>query len=95
MKGAKRVKNFHLPLSEEIHSELREVAEHLEVPATQVVREVLESWLRERKRVQLHQQIQSYAADASGAEALDADLEEAGIDSLLRAAEPSDDGEGK
>ena len=40
-------RNFHVPLPESTYRELREIAEQLHRPATQLGREAIESWLKE------------------------------------------------
>jgi hypothetical protein len=83
-----RSQNFHLPLPAEIYMELRKAAEELHAPATQIVRSVLESWLRERKKKALHQQITLYAEAVAGTEFdLIEDLESASTEHLFQAAE--------
>jgi hypothetical protein len=87
MKASARKKNFHLPLPSGTYSELKEVAHDLKRPATQVARDVLEFWLKQRRRASLKREIAAYAADNAGTgDDLDLGLETAGID-FLRAAE--------
>ena len=80
--------NFHLPLPSETYAELRQAAEDLGRPATQVARAILESWLKDRKKRSLHKDISSYAqANAGSSSDLDLDFEAASIEHLLMAAE--------
>jgi hypothetical protein len=44
------VKNFHLPLPENVYAALRAEAAALKRPATVIAREAIEAWLRERRR---------------------------------------------
>jgi hypothetical protein len=78
------VKNFHLPLQEEIYSQLRAEAERAQVPATELAREAIHQWLRLREKRARHNAIAAYAAEMAGTEFdLDPELERAGIDHLL------------
>ena len=77
------MKNFHLPLQEEIYRQLRSEAERAQVPATELAREAIQQWLRLRERRARHNAIAAYAADMAGTKFdLDPELERAGIDSL-------------
>ncbi len=79
----KNVRNFHLPLPEAIYEGLRGEARKRGRPATAVARQALEAWLRQRRRDELHEAIASYARrEAGGPSDLDAELEEAGLESL-------------
>lgn len=75
--------NFHLPLPPEIHQMLHEEAERTGRPATTVAREALQSWLTERRRQRLYQEIASWASEHAGTDLdLDGDLEAAGLELL-------------
>jgi predicted transcriptional regulator len=75
--------NFHVPLPESVYRELREIAEHLHRPATQVGREAIESWLKQARQTLLAEAIRTYAEQAAGTEAdLDPALEEASVEYL-------------
>ncbi|MCC6130994.1 MAG: ribbon-helix-helix domain-containing protein [Acidobacteria bacterium] len=77
-------KNFHLPLSAETYERLREIAEQVNVPATQLAREAIEAWLKERRRQAVAEAIAAYAAQMAGTESdLDASLEASSIASWL------------
>lgn len=83
-----KAQNFHLPLPVDIYAELRKASDELNAPATQIVRSVLESWLKERRKRALHQQIASYAEAVAGTEFdLMTDLENHATEHLLQAAE--------
>jgi hypothetical protein len=70
------VKNFHLPLPEPTYRRLREAADRAKQPATIVARYAIESWLREQRKVALHEAIAAYAAKMAGTPAdLDPELE--------------------
>ena len=65
---------------------LREEAKRTGRPATVLVREAVEDWLRDRRRAEVDAEIARYAAEYGGTEAdLDPDLEAASIESLLGA----------
>lgn len=79
------IKNFHVPLPQQVYDALREEAALLGRPATVVVREAIEAWLRERKRAGVREAIATYALAHAGSVAdLDPALERASLD-LLRA----------
>lgn len=74
-------RNFHVPLAESTYRELREIAEQLRRPATQLGREAIESWLKEARRASIAEAIQAYAQQAAGTTAdLDEALENATIE---------------
>ena len=82
------MKNFHLPLPEQTYHHLRAEAERARVPATALAREAIDAWLREQRRRARHDAIAAYAAEMAGTNLdLDADLESAGIESLVSAGE--------
>lgn len=82
MKNAKS-HNFHLPLPEGLYDRLRSEARKRGRPATVVARQALEAWLRHQRRMELHEAIAAYARRQAGGSAdLDAELEEAGLESL-------------
>ena len=75
------VKNFHLPLPEDVYAALREAAATLGRPATAVAREAIEAWLRERRRTGVWEAIATYAAKHAGTTAdLDPAIEAASLD---------------
>ncbi|MGH7335798.1 MAG: hypothetical protein ACREKS_24220 [Candidatus Rokuibacteriota bacterium] len=79
------MRNFHLPLPEDVYQALREQAAALEQPATVVAREAIEAWLREHRKALLREAIAAYAAEHAGTTAdLDPALEKAGLE-ILRA----------
>jgi len=76
-------RNFHVPLPESTYRELREIAEQLHRPATQLGREAIESWLKEARRASIAEAIQAYAEQAAGTAAdLDEALENASIECI-------------
>ena len=79
------MKNFHLPLPDETYDCLRFAAARSKVPATALAREAIDFWLRQEMRKARHDAIAVFAADAAGTSVdLDADLEAASIDHLVR-----------
>ena len=84
MKNA-TVRNFHLPLPDELYEDLKSEAKRRGRPATAVARHAIKAWLRQRRRSELYEAIAAYARSRGGSEAdLDTALEGAGIESLLR-----------
>ena len=76
----KSARNFHVPLPEEVHTALRGEAERSGRPATALAREAIESFLRRRRKVVLHEAIATYAATQAGTSSdLDPELESAAI----------------
>ena len=66
--GTRALRNFHLPLPEEIYLALRAEAEGMKQPATLVARQAIEAWLRDRKKTALHEAIAAYATQHAGTE---------------------------
>ena len=80
------LRNFHLPLPEDVYRALREEAAAVKQPATAIARQAIETWLRERRKAALREAIAAYAAEHAGTMTdLDPALEAAGV-SLLRPA---------
>ena len=72
------MKNFHLPLSEDTYTLLRAEAKRMQVPATTLAREAVDSWLRQQFRKGRQHAIEAYAAEMAGTHLdLDSDLESA------------------
>ena len=63
---ANTVRNFHVPLPENVYDALGEEAAALGRPATVIAREAIEAWLRERRRASVHEAIAAYAAKHAG-----------------------------
>ena len=79
------MKNFHLPLPERTYEGLRAEAERTGVPATTLAREAVDWWLRQQARKTRHDAIAAFAAEMAGTHLdLDADLESAGIEHLVK-----------
>lgn len=83
-----QMSNFHLPLPPELHAMLRDEAERSGQPATTLAREALQSWLAQRRKQRLHQEIAAWATEHAGSDLdLDNSLEQAGLEVI--GAEPS------
>jgi len=79
------MKNFHLPLPDQTYAGLRAEAERAQVPATALAREAIDLWLRQQLRKARHDQIAAFAQEMAGTNLdLDADMEAAGIEHLVR-----------
>ena len=77
-------KKMHLPLSPELHADLKEQAELYGVPATALAREAIEEWLERRQRERVAEEMRAYALAVAGTGAdLDEDFEGAGIEAWL------------
>ncbi len=77
-------KNFHLPLPEDIYSELRDESRRTKQPATRIARQAIEHWLKERRRAELRASIVAYAEKHAGSDAdLDESLEKLSADQLF------------
>jgi hypothetical protein len=90
MKQATRseVRNFHLPLPDDVYEALRQEAARSGKPATVVAREAIEAWLRDRKRSAVHEAVAHYAVSHAGTPVdLDPALEKASV-ALLRKRKP-------
>lgn len=75
------MRNFHVPLPEEVYADLRAQAERMKRPATSIALEAIESWLRHCRKVSRHQAISEFARDFAGTECdLDVQLETAGAE---------------
>ena len=80
------MKNFHLPLPDQIYDELKSEAEaeRSRMPATSMARYAIQTWLAARKKAARRQAIAVYAAEMAGTEFdLDRALESATLDLLL------------
>ena len=78
------MRNFHLPLPDEVYRNLREEAERSSRPATSLARQAIEVWLRRRQKIARHEAIAAFAAEHAGSPLdLDSELEAASVDHLL------------
>ena len=79
------MRNFHLPLPEQIYTRLRAEADRTQLPATALAREAIDVWLRQQLRKARHQAIAAYAEEMAGTNLdLDPALESAGIEHLIK-----------
>lgn len=77
------MRNFHVPLPDELHAELREAAARRDQPATTLAREAIRGWLDAERRQLLYEEIRGFAERHAGTELdLDPDLEETGLEGL-------------
>jgi hypothetical protein len=75
--------NFHVPMPARLYRDLRVEAERRGVPATALVRQVLEEWLEAHRRLVVAEAIAAYAADVAGTPGdLDPELEAAAVEAL-------------
>jgi predicted DNA-binding protein len=82
MPGA-AARNLHVPLPEEVHSELREASQQDGRPATAIARDAIEQWLAERRRRRIAEEITASISGLEGSELdLDPELESAGVECL-------------
>ena len=78
------MRNFHLPLPERTYTLLRAEAARAQLPATTLVREAIDAWLKEQTRKVRHNAIAEYAREMAGTDLdLDRELESAGIEHLV------------
>lgn len=78
------LRNFHVPLPEDLYSKLRSESERSKIPATAMVRHAIENWLHQREKAALKEAIANYAVQHAGtAVDLDQDIEAASIEYLL------------
>ena len=84
------LRNFHVPLPEDLYKRLREEAGRSKKPATELARRAIELLLQERKKAALHDAIALYAAKHAGtASDLDEELEAASVEHLISGEESS------
>ncbi len=78
-------KKLSLPLPEKMHEAIFAESHEMGVPATRLVRSVLEDWLRERRRARRRAEVRRFAMEHSGSELdLDPELEAAATAELRR-----------
>ena len=77
------MRNFHVPLPDTLHSQLKDAATKEGKPATELAREAINSFLTEKRRRQRHEAIARFAqANAQSELDLDEALEQAGLEHL-------------
>lgn len=78
------LRNLHIPLPEDLYSQLRAEAERAQLPATVIARQAIAWWLEQQRKRALHDSIRAYAARNAGTAAdLDQELETAAVEQLL------------
>ncbi len=86
------LKKLNLPLPPEMHEALFAESRDLGVPATRLVRSLLEDWLRERRRTRRNDDVRRFAIEYAGSEVdLDPELEGAATEELHRLYEEEDE----
>jgi len=80
----KKMRNFHVPLPDELYTKLREEALRINQPATELARYAIGLWLKAQEKAQLHKALSEFAGEYAGTPLdLDEDLEELSIEYLL------------
>jgi len=83
--GVTPTKKLNIPLPDEMHSALFTESRRAGVPATRLVRSILEDWLRQRRREQRRDEVRQFATEHAGGELdLDPQLEVAAVEELGR-----------
>jgi len=83
------MKNFHLPLPDQVYDQLKTEAQRSRVPATSMARHAIQAWLAARRKAARKQAISAYAAEMAGTEFdLDPQLEAASLDILFESELP-------
>ena len=78
------MRNFHVPLPDEVYRDLREEASRSMRPATALARQAIELWLRHRRKTARHEAIASFATEHANTKLdLDTGLESASIEFLI------------
>lgn len=78
------LRNLHIPLPEDLYSQLRAEAERAQLPATVIARQAIAWWLEQQRKRALHDSIRAYAIQNAGTAAdLDQELETAAVEQLL------------
>jgi predicted transcriptional regulator len=82
------MRNFHLPLPDDLYRRLRGEAQRSRRPATAVARQAIELWLSYRRKAARHEAIAAFAAAHAGTGLdLDSALEAASIEHLVHGEE--------
>ncbi len=85
-------KKLNLPLPSEMHEAILVEAKALGIPATRLIRSVLDAWLEDRRRTLRRAEIRRFATACAGTEFdLDQELEAAAIQDLSRFCEEDDE----
>lgn len=87
VRGTTPVRNFHIPLPEDVYLALRAEAEYAQRPANALAREAITQWLEMRRQARLDREILAYVEAMAGTAAdLDPELEAAGMEAIGREA---------
>jgi hypothetical protein len=82
---ALRPRNFHLPLPADTYDELRSASEEMSQPATQLVRSILQNWLKLRKKAQTKNKIAEYTREIESNDvSIDSDFEALGVEHWIK-----------
>jgi len=83
-----KLRNFHVPLPDELYNLLHYEAKKSNLPATELVRNAIVSMLKERERNYIDQSLTEYALKYGGTEFdLSKDMECASIEFLMKQKE--------
>jgi predicted transcriptional regulator len=75
------LRDFHVPLPEQLYQDLKSEAERTRRSANAVAREAISQWLDARRQARLDQEVLTYAVAMAGTAAdLDPELEAAGLE---------------
>jgi hypothetical protein len=78
------LRNFHVPLPDDLYKLLHTEAKCSKQPATALAREAIAWWLKQRQKASLHEAICAYATQYAGTAAdLDQAFEAASVEHLL------------
>jgi len=82
------MRNFHLPLPDDVYTDLRAEAQRTSKPATALARQAIELWLRHRRKVARHEAISTFATKHGGGPLdIDTELEKSSAEYLLATTE--------
>ena len=85
-------KKMSLPLPNELHDAIFAECRGMGMPASRLVRQVLEDWLKERRRIRRREEIRKFALAAAGTSLdLDPDLESSAAEELKSFYEAEDE----
>ncbi len=84
-RSAALTQNFHVPLPEALHAEIRAAAQEAGCPSTELAREFLRAGLERRRAERTARELSEYVAAMAGTtDDLDPELEAAGLENLVR-----------
>lgn len=84
------MKSRNVPLPEDLYAEIRAFAAASDVPAAELVRQAVDSWLRDHKRESRKSAIADYAREMAGTRFdLDSELEAASAQHMLQTTTPA------